>query len=104
MRLEAQPSGHTISIYGTSVPSDKALLAQARIYLQKQYTREQELEGKLEEIVSRFGSADFEAQRIRRELASIDNEAYFFDAHGQKVYRFECDGSGKVYRIGGGKQ
>jgi len=97
MELRGYPSEHVIGIY-TQPPSDKSLLAKARLYLQKQEDREKSLEEKLDEVVNRFGSADFEAQRIRKQLSDIDNEAHYFDAHGQKVCAFRID-FGKVSRV-----
>ena len=97
MELRGYPSEHVIALY-TQPPHGNKLLLQAKTYLQKQDSREKDLQEKLEEIVNRFGSADFEAQRIRKQLSEIDNEAHYFNAHGENtaVYRIDF---GKVSRV-----
>jgi len=97
MELRGYPSEHIINIYNQP-PHGNKLLLQARSYLQKQYAKESELQERLEETVNRFGSTDFEAQRIRKQLSKIDSEAHYFDAHGHKVYSFRID-FGKVSRV-----
>ena len=97
MRLQAHPSGHIISVYGTEVPQDGRLFSQAKNYLQKQRRQAQELESRLDDIYY-HNSLSPEIKELQRKLDRIDHEAYLYDSHNQKVCGFRCD-FGKVSRI-----